>query len=221
MLYAAGEIFLVVIGILIALQINTWNEQRKEAVLELELLEGLLDDITTNESRLKTKIDQDSAVFTTNETLLRIIQDESFPYSDSLGRYFGSLSRYNTFFANRMAYETLKGKGFHTIKNAALRSEIIQLYDESYDISAHIIDQKTTFLNSFTSFLNERFFIKKGVGRTPNNFEALKKDQVFINTVSSITSSNGNTANYFEMLLIWNAELKEAIEAEIKRLKKT
>ncbi|NNC44454.1 MAG: hypothetical protein HKN99_01055 [Winogradskyella sp.] len=28
--YAIGEIILVVIGILIALQINNWNEQRKE-----------------------------------------------------------------------------------------------------------------------------------------------------------------------------------------------
>jgi len=28
--YAIGEIILVVIGILVALQINTWNEEKKE-----------------------------------------------------------------------------------------------------------------------------------------------------------------------------------------------
>ena len=33
-LYAVGEIFLVVIGILIALQINNWNEKLKNAVLK-------------------------------------------------------------------------------------------------------------------------------------------------------------------------------------------
>ena len=32
--YAAGEIILVVIGILIALQLNEWNDQRKELKLE-------------------------------------------------------------------------------------------------------------------------------------------------------------------------------------------
>ncbi|MFT6046016.1 MAG: hypothetical protein ACI9WC_001721, partial [Arenicella sp.] len=34
LLYAIGEIVLVVIGILIALQINTWNEDRKQSTSE-------------------------------------------------------------------------------------------------------------------------------------------------------------------------------------------
>ena len=34
--YAIGEIFLVVIGILIALQINNWNEDRLEGLKEIE-----------------------------------------------------------------------------------------------------------------------------------------------------------------------------------------
>jgi hypothetical protein len=33
MRYAVGEIVLVVLGILIALQINTWNEERKSKIL--------------------------------------------------------------------------------------------------------------------------------------------------------------------------------------------
>jgi|TARA_R110002020_G_scaffold396281_1_gene606303 sensor domain CHASE-containing protein len=37
LLYAIGEIILVVIGILIALQINTWNEERKLDRFELSL----------------------------------------------------------------------------------------------------------------------------------------------------------------------------------------
>ena len=36
--YAMGEILLVVIGILIALQINNWNEERKQAKTELEFM---------------------------------------------------------------------------------------------------------------------------------------------------------------------------------------
>lgn len=36
--YAIGEIFLVVIGILIALSINNWNEKRKNQVFEEEIL---------------------------------------------------------------------------------------------------------------------------------------------------------------------------------------
>ena len=36
--YALGEIFLVVIGILIALQINNWNEERKNRKQEEAIL---------------------------------------------------------------------------------------------------------------------------------------------------------------------------------------
>ncbi|HAT67789.1 MAG TPA: hypothetical protein DCS66_24850, partial [Flavobacteriaceae bacterium] len=43
--YAIGEIALVVIGILIALQINNWNETRKEKKVETVILSILLEDL--------------------------------------------------------------------------------------------------------------------------------------------------------------------------------
>jgi hypothetical protein len=55
-LYAAGEIILVVVGILIALQINTWNEGRKLEQQRLELIENLKKDFQTNQTRLDTII---------------------------------------------------------------------------------------------------------------------------------------------------------------------
>ena len=46
--YAIGEIVLVVIGILIALQINIKNEERKDRNKEKIILETLLSDLKTN-----------------------------------------------------------------------------------------------------------------------------------------------------------------------------
>ncbi len=46
--YAIGEIILVVIGILIALQINNWNEARKERIKEVNLLKEINRDFTYN-----------------------------------------------------------------------------------------------------------------------------------------------------------------------------
>jgi hypothetical protein len=45
LIYAIGEIALVVIGILIALQINNWNESRKLRDKELEYLQGIKSDL--------------------------------------------------------------------------------------------------------------------------------------------------------------------------------
>lgn len=46
--YALGEIVLVVIGILIALSINNWNEERNDRNKEKVILENLLSDLKTN-----------------------------------------------------------------------------------------------------------------------------------------------------------------------------
>lgn len=52
--YALGEIVLVVIGILIALSINNWNENRKIRIAELEILQNLKTELQLNLEALKT-----------------------------------------------------------------------------------------------------------------------------------------------------------------------
>jgi len=47
--YAIGEIILVVIGILIAVQINNWNENRKDSIEEKAILENLLENLNLSE----------------------------------------------------------------------------------------------------------------------------------------------------------------------------
>ena len=48
LLYAIGEIILVVIGILIALQVNNWNEQEKLAYERITILQNLKEDLTND-----------------------------------------------------------------------------------------------------------------------------------------------------------------------------
>src|SRR5210317_532577 len=56
--YAIGEIVLVVIGILIALQINNWNETRKDRLKEKELKIALLSDFEETKKRLQETINK-------------------------------------------------------------------------------------------------------------------------------------------------------------------
>jgi len=62
MLYAIGEIVLVVIGILIALSINSWNENRKNENLETIYILRLLDDIEEEESYVQSYIQYNTQV---------------------------------------------------------------------------------------------------------------------------------------------------------------
>lgn len=56
LIYAIGEIVLVVIGIIIALQINIWNESRKEQNAELLLFSNILDDLNSENYTIETQI---------------------------------------------------------------------------------------------------------------------------------------------------------------------
>jgi len=56
--YAIGEILLVVIGILIALQINNWNENRKETAEIRAILENLHDEFSENKKLYDANISE-------------------------------------------------------------------------------------------------------------------------------------------------------------------
>jgi len=53
--YAIGEIVLVVVGILIALQINNWNEQRKDSIKENHIVKSLYDELLDNFDYVKER----------------------------------------------------------------------------------------------------------------------------------------------------------------------
>jgi hypothetical protein len=53
LVYAIGEIFLVVIGILIAIQLDNWNNERNKSLENRLLLENLLADLRQDTTRLQ------------------------------------------------------------------------------------------------------------------------------------------------------------------------
>lgn len=85
LLYAIGEIALVVIGILIALQINNWNEERKQSIEEIRLLSSINEQFKFNLNEL------DRAIWTT-----KMVQDKCILLLDNMGSKGVKLSRYES-----------------------------------------------------------------------------------------------------------------------------
>jgi hypothetical protein len=73
LLYAIGEIILVVIGILIALQINNFNEQRKDRGKEQVILKQLKEDYQTNLVQLKQKMEMRNEIVSSALEILKAI----------------------------------------------------------------------------------------------------------------------------------------------------
>ena len=88
--YAVGEIVLVVIGILIALSINNWNEQRKDNLTEKELLKGLITDFSETKSRLDQTIKLQNKSFSYGKRLLLLYEtNRLFEMKDSIAPFVG------------------------------------------------------------------------------------------------------------------------------------
>ena len=74
LLYAIGEIILVVIGILIALQINNWNEYRKDRNREQAILKNLQIDFQTNIKNVNDASSNFMVAYEASAKLLEIIR---------------------------------------------------------------------------------------------------------------------------------------------------
>ena len=95
--YAIGEIVLVVIGILIALQINNWNETRKERAQETVLLDQLLSDFNSNLQQLDQKISMREDFTNSVKQLFKYIDNPLLATKDSVDIHIGKTMPYATF----------------------------------------------------------------------------------------------------------------------------
>ena len=91
--YAIGEIVLVVIGILIALQINNWNQERLEGKKEQIVLKQLYSDFEANDSIIKKGFKTYKTLLAINSVIIRntgpnVLVPKDSVTKDSLNRLF-------------------------------------------------------------------------------------------------------------------------------------
>jgi hypothetical protein len=76
--YAIGEIILVVIGILIALQINNWNQERILKIEEKTIVQNIHNEYEQNKKLIKTSIEESETCIHTLKTLMTLMgKDEA------------------------------------------------------------------------------------------------------------------------------------------------
>jgi hypothetical protein len=78
LIYAIGEIALVMIGILLALQVNNWNEERKERKIEKGILEDLRIEFRENLTDAQRVSDGNKRIFMAMSELQGLIASRNF-----------------------------------------------------------------------------------------------------------------------------------------------
>ena len=186
--YAVGEIVLVVIGILIALQINTWNEERKESVQENQLLKELSLNLQSNIEEFNKNINFQNSSIQGIDILLGHLESDK-PYHDSLSFYFRGLIYLEQIVVSRSAYETLKSVGLKNIRSDSLRREIIDLFEMTYPNIVNLIrDVAMQRYGAKQTNIDKYFRTNRELEAVPIDYEALKQNQEFINWIYNLRS---------------------------------
>lgn len=217
--YAIGEIVLVVIGILIALQINNWNENRKSQKIEIQLLKNLRSSL---QSDIKNQINPNLENLTTDlrniEHIKKFIKNNEV-YHDSMNIKFNTLmySKNNDY--EITSYKALENQGLQIIKNDELKTKILKLYNTSYPNLEFII---SNFSNNLIAFyrpnMRELFLFldnNKDKGYIPENYTELRTNRDFKNNLIVCTE---NLRTLFDATKAIKTEIEQLITLIDKEL---
>jgi hypothetical protein len=215
LLYAIGEIALVVIGILIALQINNWNEWRKDRKIEREILFEIKVNLEDNIDKAEMAINEMTAYNKSGTYILNAITNK-IPYHDSLDLHFawGFLHGYFPIEGiNEAGFSQYKNAGFEVIRNDSLKRRIIRHFEGDVPYYISLISHKVENRPDFAEYRSRNFrrSLTK-IGIIPMDYGTLLNDSYCYNMYAEL--------NAWRRSRIWfSTTLKETSESLLQLIK--
>ena len=220
LIYAIGEILLVVIGILIALQVNNWNNESANRDKEINLLTEMIRNLNMNINQFSDEIEKQKSIILNIDVVMSQIKNNT-PYHDSLGAKYTSFAWTEEFNFANSAFETLKTTGLDLITSDALRENIINLFNVRYLRFYDVINKVSMadYSELSTLYLRHIEYDKQG-NATINDLNKLKNDREFTNMLSSRRIWKVDIVSMYEELIAESRHLLGMIERELIKLKK-
>ncbi|WP_242121681.1 DUF6090 family protein [Aestuariivivens sediminicola] len=221
LLYAVGEIVLVMVGILLALQVNNWNEERKDDIRASNYMRRISEDldrsINRSESLLKGSKSILKSVTDTQKFLERGIElnSEEKEIVDDAFLWFPRITYH---IPNMLTYEEMKESGdLYLIEDIELRNELAEFH--SYLERVEIIYEKLsrTIQSQFSVYNSQirAYTDPETLDITFNyEFHNLTKDSIFINTFSRMTLQWRGVVHFMDQVNQISKKVKLKIERE-------
>lgn len=208
--YAIGEILLVVIGILIALQINNWNEAQKERKRERMYLESLVIDLKESQAELERVIEKTDIVATASVQLLEFsIDTVPMPVPAVFDSLVLDTFGYTIAMTNEGTINDISGSGdLKVIRNDTLRRMIA-----SWEAGFKMIRERESLLKKA---YQEN---KSGLQDEMDLFTGLNRDGQFFNEETRrLIITDIPHRNRFLSMVISAAPLNDLYKEKIKSL---
>ena len=176
--YAIGEIILVVIGILIALSINNWNEQRKINIAEKEILTSIYNSIANDTLKWNSELEGYNKQLVYGNYIKQKFEDNS-AYEKRLDTAFALISSSYLQTAEHIPFNNLLNKGIDIVKNDSIKFYLNRYYNHS----KHLEEVENYFENSkyYRQHIYPKYFKSYKYGREaiPIDYEKLKTNSEF------------------------------------------
>jgi len=147
--YAIGEIALVMIGILLALQVDNWNENRKEDKTELLYLENILNDLNDQLISIEEQTKGEWIFFEDSKDILENYQATNTLKLDSI--FFAKATKLTfrkTFVINDPTFTDLISSGnIKLIKDPVKKGKIIKYYQDLNRIATIIQNNNSSLID--------------------------------------------------------------------------
>jgi hypothetical protein len=222
--YAIGEVLLVVIGILIALSINKWNNKVQDAKLSILYYKELLLDVENDIEQLNFRINYSERVTNSIYSLIEALQNKTYATvnQDTLQYAMNHYYRVDGWQFNLNTYKELESSGnLRYIENSEIRSAITD-YVNSIEGNAIVRERYTEDIVSRAFYIDKYVFTKfKENNRLLSiiDFDGLANDQHLINYFSRIAMRWVNNKLSFQEIDRQAKKIKETIISELEKLK--
>jgi len=133
MRYAIGEIVLVMFGILLALQVNNWNEERKDREKEQKVLETLAYNLERNSILLHEALGRVEELNKSGKIVFNFFEGKE-TFHDTLDNHFNLGKRNGVMqgIISHEGYENYKNAGFDIILSDAIKTNVLHLFEVEY-----------------------------------------------------------------------------------------
>ena len=154
LLYAIGEIILVVIGILIALQLNNWNDHIKNAESELSYYNRILDDFEMDKQVIVQSLEKADKRIDTSKELLLELHSGTKSKNYLLNKFLIAI-RGDVFVVRNVTFKDLISSGnIKLLTDIELKNSLIQYYSELENVQTQIKQNRDENLKNIFELFN-------------------------------------------------------------------